>query len=138
VIAGKSAFTLDVRAASAATRDAAAGDILRRFREIANARDLGLAVRQGHDLPASPCDPALMDLLDEAATAAGHKPFRLVSGAGHDAMIMAALCPTAMLFLRCRGGVSHNPAEHVEPADAEAALAVMSGFIARLGASRAA
>ena len=50
-------------------------------------------------------------------------------------MIMAALCPTAMLFLRCRGGVSHNPAEHVEPADAEAALAVMSGFIARLGAS---
>ena len=99
-------------------------------------------MRQGHDLPASPCDPALMDLLDQATEAAGHKPFRLVSGAGHDAMIMAALCPTAMLFLRCRGGVSHNPAEHVEPADAEAALAVMSGFIQRLahtnGASRAA
>jgi allantoate deiminase len=58
----------------------------------------------------------------------------LVSGAGHDAMIMAALCPTAMLFLRCRGGVSHNPAEHVEPADAEAALTVISGFIRQLGA----
>ena len=142
VIAGKCAFALDVRAASAATRDKAADDILRRFRAIANARDLGLSVRQGHDLPASPCDPALMDLLDQATEAAGHKPFRLVSGAGHDAMIMAALCPTAMLFLRCRGGVSHNPAEHVEPADAEAALAVMSGFIQRLahtnGASRAA
>jgi len=136
VIAGKSTFTLDVRAASAATRDAAAEEILRRFRAVANTRDLCLSVRQGHDLPASPCDPALMDLLDEAAAAAGHRPFRLVSGAGHDAMIMAALCPTAMLFLRCRGGVSHNPAEHVEPADAEAALAVMSGFITRLGASR--
>jgi allantoate deiminase len=136
VIAGKSTFTLDVRAASAATRDAAAEEILRRFRAVANTRDLCLSVRQGHDLPASPCDPALMDLLDEATAAAGHIPFRLVSGAGHDAMIMAALCPTAMLFLRCRGGVSHNPAEHVEPVDAEAALAVMSGFITRLGASR--
>lgn len=135
VIAGKCTFSLDVRAADAATRDTAAEKILRRCREIAGVRDLGLAVRQVHDLPPSPCDPALMALLDEATQAAGHRPFRLVSGAGHDAMNMAALCPTAMLFLRCRGGVSHNPAEHVEPADAEAALAVMSGFITRLGAS---
>ncbi|MFM9937669.1 MAG: allantoate amidohydrolase [Novosphingobium sp.] len=138
VIAGRSRFTLDVRAGDAVVRDRAAEDILRHFREIAERRDLGLSVRQGHDLPPSPCDPALMAMLDEATRAAGHRPFRLVSGAGHDAMIMAALCPTAMLFLRCRGGVSHNPAEHVEPADAEAALAVMSGFITRLGASRAA
>jgi allantoate deiminase len=134
VIAGRSRFTLDVRAGDAGVRDRAADEVLRRFRDIAGRRDLGLSVRQVHDLPASPCDPALMDLLEEATVAAGHRPFRLVSGAGHDAMIMAALCPTAMLFLRCRGGVSHNPAEHVEPADAEAALAVMSGFIKRLGA----
>ncbi len=134
VIAGRSRFTLDVRAGDAAVRDRAAEDILRRFRGIAGRRDLGLSVRQVHDLPASPCDPALMDLLDAATAEAGHRPFRLVSGAGHDAMIMAALCPTAMLFLRCRGGVSHNPVEHVEPADAEAALAVMSGFIRLLGA----
>jgi len=58
---------------------------------------------------------------------------RLVSGAGHDAMVMAALCPTAMLFIRCRGGISHNPAEHVEPEDADIALRVMLGFIDRLG-----
>jgi len=135
VIAGRSRFTLDVRAGDAAVRDRAAEDILRRFRAIAGRRDLGLSVRQVHDLPASPCDPALMDLLDAATAEAGYRPFRLVSGAGHDAMIMAALCPTAMLFLRCRGGVSHNPAEHVEPADAEAALAVMSGFIQHLGAT---
>ena len=135
VIAGRSRFTLDVRAGNAAVRDRAAEDILRRFRAIAGRRDLGLSVRQVHDLPASPCDPALMDLLDAATAEAGYRPFRLVSGAGHDAMIMAALCPTAMLFLRCRGGVSHNPAEHVEPADAEAALEVMSGFIQHLGAT---
>jgi allantoate deiminase len=48
---------------------------------------------------------------------------------------MGALCPTAMLFIRCKGGVSHNPAEHVEPEDAEVALQVMLGFIDLLGAS---
>lgn len=133
VIAGHSRFTLDVRAGDAGVRNRAADEVLRRFRSIAGRRDLGLSVRQVHDLPASPCDAALTDMLDAATAEAGHKPFRLVSGAGHDAMIMAALCPTAMLFLRCRGGVSHNPAEHVEPADAEVALAVMSGFIRRLG-----
>ena len=133
VIAGHSRFTLDVRAGDADVRNRAADEVLRRFRSIAGRRDLGLSVRQVHDLPASPCDAALTDMLDAATAEAGHKPFRLVSGAGHDAMIMAALCPTAMLFLRCRGGVSHNPAEHVEPADAEVALAVMSGFIRRLG-----
>jgi allantoate deiminase len=95
-------------------------------------RNLDLTITLIHDLPASPCDPALMDLMDAATTAAGHPVRRLVSGAGHDAMVMAALCPTAMLFIRCRGGISHNPAEHVDPADAEIALRVMSGFIDRL------
>ncbi len=98
-------------------------------------RNLDVAITLIHDLPASPCDPALMDLLDAATAAAGQPIRRLVSGAGHDAMVMAALCPTAMLFIRCRGGISHNPAEHVDPADAQIALAVMSGFIDRLGAT---
>ena len=50
-------------------------------------------------------------------------------------MTMAAIAPTAMLFIRCAGGVSHNPAEHVDPADAEIALQVMLHFIERLGES---
>lgn len=135
VVSGKCSFTLDVRAGEASRRDTAADEILRYFREIANLRDLCLSVRKVHDLPASPCDPALMDLLDKATGATSQTPFRLVSGAGHDAMIMAALCPTAMLFIRCRGGVSHNPAEHVDPADADVALRVMLGFIEQLGAT---
>jgi allantoate deiminase len=133
VVAGEARFTLDVRAGDAARRDAAARAILDRCAAIAAARGLSLTVDPVHDLPASPCDPALVALLDEAIAAAGHRPRRLVSGAGHDAMVMAALCPTAMLFVRCRGGVSHHPAEHVDPADAEAALAAMLGFIDRFG-----
>ncbi|MBT0668191.1 allantoate amidohydrolase [Novosphingobium profundi] len=136
VIAGEVRFTLDVRAGEQARRDRVAHAILACCRDVAQTRGLDLAVETVHDLPPSPCDPELMDLMDAALADAGQPVFRLVSGAGHDAMNMAALCPTAMLFIRCRGGISHNPAEHVEPADAEAALAVMLAFLERLGASR--
>jgi len=75
-----------------------------------------------------------MDLLAAAMIAEEQPECRLASGAGHDAMVMASLCPTAMLFIRCAGGISHNPAEHVRPADVEAARRVMLGFIDRLEA----
>ncbi|SFF86393.1 allantoate deiminase [Novosphingobium sp. CF614] len=132
VIPGEVRFTIDVRSGIEARRNAVAEAILARIAEIAEARGLEIAAERIHDLPASPCDPALMDLMDDALLAAGQPVRRLVSGAGHDAMNMAALCPTAMLFIRCRGGVSHNPAEHVETEDAEVALKVMLGFIERL------
>ncbi|WP_156840306.1 allantoate amidohydrolase [Novosphingobium aquimarinum] len=132
VIPGDVRFTIDVRSGDAARRDRVAEQILQRIAEIAKARDVECAVDRIHDLPPSPCDPKLMELMDAATEDAGHPPFRLVSGAGHDAMNMAALGPTAMLFIRCKGGVSHNPAEHVEPADADAALRVMLAFIDRL------
>ena len=135
VIAGEARFSLDIRAGDAVRRDAAARAIEARFAEIAQQRDLGLTIERVHDLPASPCAPALIALLDAATQGAGKRVHRLVSGAGHDAMVLAALCPTAMLFIRCRGGVSHHPAEHVDPADAEVALHIMSAFIHRLGAS---
>lgn len=133
VIPGEVHFTIDVRSGREERRDRVAATILDRIGEIAAARDLGVTVDRVHDLPASPCAPALMDLMDHALVAAGQPVRRLVSGAGHDAMNMAALCPTAMLFIRCRGGISHNPAEQVDPADAEIALRVMLGFIERLG-----
>lgn len=133
VIAGEITFSLDVRAGSDARRDRAADAMLAQCGAIAERRGLSLDARLVHELAAAPCDPALMDMMDAATRAAGLEPFRLVSGAGHDAMILADVCPIAMLFVRCRGGISHNPAEHVEPADADAALAVLSGFIERLG-----
>jgi len=134
VIPGEVRFTIDVRSGVAARRNAVAEAILSRIAEIAGVRELDLAVDRIHDLPASPCDPALMDLMDQALESAGQPVRRLVSGAGHDAMNLAALCPTAMLFIRCRGGISHNPAEHVDAADVEIALRVMLGFIERLAA----
>jgi allantoate deiminase len=133
VIPGKVRFTVDVRAGEDARRDAAAEDILDAIGTIADRRRLDFAAQRVHVLPACPCDPQLMDLLEGALVEAGHRSRLLVSGAGHDAMVMAALAPVAMLFVRCRGGISHNPAEHVDPADAQAALTVMLGFLDKLG-----
>ena len=137
VIAGSVSFTIDVRSGDEARRDRAAEAILDAIMDVAEVRGLDVAIERIHDLPASPCDPVLMDLLDAATRAAGQPVHRLVSGAGHDAMILATLCPTAMLFLRCRGGISHNPAEYVDPADAAIAVRVMSGFIDLLETSHA-
>ncbi|CAN5359657.1 allantoate amidohydrolase [soil metagenome] len=133
VIPGRVVFTIDVRSGDEARRDAAAEAILDEIAGISDRRDVAFAAERVNDLAASPCDPALMDMLEQAVQAEGVAARRLVSGAGHDAMVMASLCPIAMLFIRCRGGISHNPAEHVEPADAEVALSAMLGFIDRLG-----
>lgn len=135
VIPGRVEFSLDVRASRDDLRDAGAGEILRRFRRIAGEREVAIAADPVQDLAASPCDPALTKLLEQAVAAQGIAPRRLVSGAGHDAMVMEALCPTAMLFVRCEGGISHNPAEHVEAEDAGVAVAAMLGFIERLEAT---
>ncbi|MDE1916596.1 MAG: allantoate amidohydrolase [Sphingomonadales bacterium] len=133
VIPGEAVFTLDIRSGNEARRDAAAEAILIRIRALARVRGLGVGIEKIHNLPASPCAPALMDLMDAAITATGQRPFRLVSGAGHDAMVMEAICPTAMLFIRCKGGVSHHPDESVTVADVEAGFAAMMHFIEGLG-----
>lgn len=132
VIAGDVRFTVDIRAGATDRRDRAAAAIRAAMDGIAAERGVTLDVATIHDLPPCPCDPRLMDLLDAAIVATGQPARRLMSGAGHDAMAMVALGPVAMLFVRCAGGISHHPAEHVDPADADAAFAAMRGFIDRL------
>ncbi|MBB6336180.1 allantoate deiminase [Xanthomonas arboricola] len=133
VVPGRVDCTLDVRAGDDATRDAAVLEIERALALISKTRNIAIAIDPLQTLAASPCAPALMTRLQHAVAAQGVAPRQLVSGAGHDAMVMAALCPTAMLFVRCAGGISHHPDEHVAPADAELALAVMRHFIEHLG-----
>lgn len=134
VVPGRVDLTVDVRAGDDATRDTATTRIRDALDAIAARRGVALTVSETQDLPANPCDPALVDLLAGALVANGQEPRRLVSGAGHDAMVMAALAPTAMLFIRCTGGISHNPAEDVIVGDVEKALQVMLTFIEGLAA----
>jgi allantoate deiminase len=81
---------------------------------------------------AVPTSPDLADRLADAVEATGHRAERLPSGAGHDAVTMAALTDVAMLFVRCERGISHNPAEAVAEADVAVALDVLERFVGAL------
>jgi allantoate deiminase len=129
VIPGAVEFTLDIRAETATRRDAAVAEITAEIAAIAARRGLGLSIDLLQDLAESRCDPSLTARLEAAVRSVGVAPRRLPSGAGHDAMVMADLCPTAMLFVRCRGGVSHNPAEAVRADDCVLALRAMLAFM---------
>jgi allantoate deiminase len=129
VVPGEVRFSIDVRAGTAAVRDPAARQIERAIAAIAKRRGIGVDLRLLHDLPPAPCDPAMMKRLEKAVAAVGQRVFRLVSGAGHDAMMFAGLTPMAMLFLRCKGGVSHNPAESVLPVDVDLARDALLAFL---------
>jgi len=129
VVPGEVRFSIDVRAGTIAVRDPAAEAILAALGDIAESRGVGLDIRQLHDLPPAPCDPAMMARLEKSLAAIGQPVRRLVSGAGHDAMAFAGITPMAMLFLRCKGGISHNPAESVTAEDADLAFRAMLDFL---------
>ena len=85
------------------------------------------------DSPATPMDAGLIEALTTSVAGLGIPPVRLASGAGHDAVAMATLCPAAMLFVRCKGGISHHPAESITAADADVAVRVLIDAITTLG-----
>jgi len=129
VIPGKATFTLDIRAPEDALRHATVSALEATLSAIARRRGLALRIERLYDEPAVACHPALMDRLDAAIQRQGIRPLRLASGAGHDAMAMAALCPIAMLFVRCGGGISHNPLESITGEDAAAAARGFLDFL---------
>ena len=130
VIPGQADFTLDLRSPDDDSRRDARAEIIGAFECIARSRGVTVACRSFYDVAAAACDPALMQGLESALTGRGVTPFRLASGAGHDGLAMAALCPLAMLFVRCKGGISHNPAESVEGGDVELATEILQDFLA--------
>jgi allantoate deiminase len=125
VIPGHVAFTLDLRAPDDALRHTAATAIFAALRHVAAARHVTVTHQLRHVAPAAACDPRLQASLAAAVEQLKLPVIHLPSGAGHDAMVMARHCPMGMLFVRCRGGVSHHPDEHVTEADVAAALHVM-------------
>ncbi len=137
VIAGDVELGIDIRAAVDADRDAAARALRREIADIAHRRGVAVTIETAQTLAASPSDPELVAMLEAAVVAAGATPHRLVSGAGHDAMTVAAIAPTAMLFIRCAGGISHNPAEHATASDADTAIRTLIAFVERLGSQHA-
>jgi allantoate deiminase len=134
VIPGAVTVSLDVRHAEGRPRLAAVDELTGRAYAIASRRGLTLACTRPMDQPSVPMDEQLTACLAEAIQAAGFPAKRMPSGAGHDAMVMAARVPAAMLFLRSPGGISHHPDEAVREEDVAAALLVAGKFIERLAA----
>ena len=129
VIPGRVSFTLDIRAPTDAHRKLAVADIVRQVESIARRRQLALQLDVTHENRTVPCAPWLKAQVAEAVAAEGYPVFELPSGAGHDGMAMIDIADVAMLFVRCRGGVSHHPDEHVEHADADAGARVLLRLI---------
>ncbi len=136
IIPGEVVFTVDLRCMDDNVRKAAVAKVEDETRRIAAARKLDVSFEHFHAVEAAPCDAKLQDRLAAAIGDVGGRAIRLPSGAGHDAQMMTRLCPSAMMFVRCRGGISHNPAEFCEPADMGLAVAALIRFIERFARSQ--
>ena len=132
VIPGRCELSLDIRAGVDALRDAAVTDVLAQIESIGARRRVRIDVRRVLEAASVPCAAPLQEQLAAAITrtCADAAPLRLASGAGHDAMKMAAIAPVAMLFVRCgNDGISHHPDETLDAADADAAARTFSDFL---------
>jgi allantoate deiminase len=129
VIPAEATHSLDLRHPEDAVRERLRDRLERRAKEIAASRGCDYSWDLRQETPAVPADPKLSALVAKAVEDSGLPVHRLPSGAGHDAAQMAALTPMAMLFVRCKEGISHNPAESVTKEDVGAAIDVMNRFL---------
>ena len=128
VIPGHVQFSIDLRAPSDLNRAAALADIEARISAIAATRGVRVSIAKSHEANAYVCDPNIVAGLAQAVEAVGVPPRLLPSGAGHDTMAMGKLCPAGMLFVRCKGGVSHNPLESITVEDCAIGLKALTQF----------
>jgi allantoate deiminase len=129
VIPGEAQFTVDLRAPLDSVRQEALAEVESEIARIAAARKVEATVESLQDFGSSACAPWLMRQLERAVEARGVRVRRLPSGAGHDGMAIKAIADIAMLFVRCKGGISHNPAESITEEDAAIGAGVLFDFI---------
>ncbi len=117
VVPGRVTMTMDLRNPDDAKLTEAERRMAAFVPELA--RDVGVAItrRELANFPAQPFNETLIASVERAAKSLGHPVRRMVSGAGHDAQMMATVVPTAMIFVPSVKGISHNPAEHTAPVD---------------------
>ena len=128
VIPGLARFSLDLRAPRDEWRRKAVSDIHAACVAVALRRGVEAVFLPVHEAPAYVCDARIVGGFDRALAALGQPAFHLPSGAGHDTMVMGQMVPAGMLFVRCAGGISHNPAESITGEDCQLALAALTRF----------
>jgi allantoate deiminase len=129
VIPGQAVFSIDMRSASDQHRKGGVAAAVKTIERIAKARNLTLKVDVTHEGQAAPCADWLQAQIAAAITRRGYRARAMLSGAGHDGMAIAAIADIGMIFVRCRGGISHHPDEHVADADVATSAAVLLDVI---------
>ena len=132
VIAGKVEFTLDIRHTSETMLAGFCDAVLSKFESIAARRGVALQLRPALLTRPAPMDPVLTGDMERICASRGIPYRRMMSGAGHDGQMFAPVCPTAMLFVPSRGGISHSPAEYTAPEELGAGAAVLMEMIYEL------
>lgn len=136
VIPGRAILSLDVRHPDDATREAACARLRERAEEIGRARRVAVDWQELGRSRSVTCNARLSKLLARAIEESGYPTLTLPSGAGHDGVMLSRLTGIAMLFVRCQGGVSHNPAEAVTHEDVAVAIAVLERFLSLVAVDR--
>jgi beta-ureidopropionase / N-carbamoyl-L-amino-acid hydrolase len=129
-VANRARFSIDLRHPDAAVL-AARGDAIAGVVQAALRTTSAEVVQTSHAAPTA-FDPAVIALVERTAAALGLRHRRMPSGAGHDAQFVAPLCPSGMVFVPCRGGVSHHPAEYASPGQLAAGTRVLAAALAAL------
>lgn len=127
-IPGRVTFTVDFRDADRLAFD----ELGRELRAASAPEPFDLEVRELFHHPPEMFPKELVGVVAAAARSHQYPAFELVSGAFHDALFIANICPAGMIFIRCRDGVSHNPQEFAEPADVTAGAQVLMSALLRL------
>jgi len=117
-IAGNVTFTVDLRHHQDAQLGVMEQQVHERFQRVADARSLTLSIERHWLSPATAFDSDCVSMVRDAVEALGYPHQDIISGAGHDAILLARHCPTTMVFIPCVGGLSHNEAEDILPDDA--------------------
>jgi allantoate deiminase len=133
VIPGRVTLSLDVRHQDDDQREKAIERLHTRANQISTVSGIGVSWKLVQEHRSVPCSTGLMQRLAQAIESLGRSVWRLPSGAGHDGVMLSSLTPIAMLFVRCKGGVSHNPAESVAEEDVAVAIEVLGRFLELLG-----
>ncbi len=136
VIPGRVTFSVDMRAAEDDVRRAAVSELEARMRDLAAQRSVGISIEGTHDAVSVACAPWIVDEIEGAIAELGQRPFRLPSGAGHDAAAMAEITDIGMIFVRCADGISHSPDESITGEDAIAGSHLLLQVVENIGAKK--
>jgi N-carbamoyl-L-amino-acid hydrolase len=133
VIAREARLTVDLRNTDDELLAQAEAQLSTFLQDLTSSEGVTIGTRRLARTPAVRFDARLVQIIEDVATKMGHAGIRrMTSGAGHDAQMMARICPAAMIFVPSVRGISHNPAEHTEPDDLELGANVLMRVIERV------